>query len=146
MRILLVVAAIAPPSISSAHKLYKWTDENGNAYYGDSLPPGYGSREYANRRRLELLGSQIKLTEVYLSNLRKRLVDPQAVASETSRALCGYGGGGACLVELERSRRERPHRAQQRPLAPKFLSIAIRSRVGLVVLEICWVDLRNLRL
>ena len=36
--------------------------------------------------------------------------------------------------------------AQQRLLAPKFLSIAIRSRVGLVVLEICGVDLRNLRL
>ena len=50
--ILLVVAAIALPSINDAHaqgqtpKLYKWTDENGKIHYGDRIPP-----EYANRDR-----------------------------------------------------------------------------------------------
>lgn len=37
--------------------------------------------EDLRNRRLELLESQIKLTEVYLGNLRKRLVDLQADAS-----------------------------------------------------------------
>jgi len=37
--------------------------------------------EDLRNRRLELLESQIKLTDVYLSNLRKRLVDLQADAS-----------------------------------------------------------------
>ena len=37
--------------------------------------------EDLRNRRLELLESQIKLTEVYLGNLRKRLVDLQAEAS-----------------------------------------------------------------
>ena len=80
--ILLVVAVIALPSIGCAQqKLYKWTDENGVVHYSDSIPPEYGSREYANpARRLEWLGSRIKLTEVYLGNLRKRLVDLQAEA------------------------------------------------------------------
>ena len=36
--ILLVIAAIALPSISSAQKLYKWTDENGGVHYSD-IPP-----------------------------------------------------------------------------------------------------------
>jgi hypothetical protein len=141
--ILLVVAAIALPSIGSAQqKLFKWTDENGVVHYGDKVPPEYANRdrdvlnqqgvrvgseegeiteaerlvaaereavaeadrkakeEIARRdrmlletyisvadiedlrnRRLELLESQIKLTEVYLGNLRKRLVDLQAEAS-----------------------------------------------------------------
>jgi len=144
--ILLVVAAIALPSIGSAQqhqrKLYKWTDANGQVYYSETVPPEYADRdrdvlndqgvhvgseegeitqaeravldereaqaeadrkakeEIARRdrmlletyisvadiedlrnRRLELLESQIKLTEVYLGNLRKRLVDLQAEAS-----------------------------------------------------------------
>lgn len=145
--ILLVVAAIALPSIGSAQrsqpKLYKWTDENGNVVYRDTVPPEDADRdrvilndhgvpvgteegeitdaeraildrheaeaeadrkakeEIARRdrmlletyisvadiedlrnRRLELLESQIKLTEVYLGNLRKRLVSLQDEASE----------------------------------------------------------------
>ena len=38
--------------------------------------------EDLRNRRLELLESQIKLTDVYLGNLRKRLVDLQAEASD----------------------------------------------------------------
>ena len=106
---LLVIAAIALPSIGSAQKLYKWTDENGGVYYSD-IPPDYRDRrreadqrakdEIARHdrmllqtyssvadiqdlrdRRLELIESQIKLTEVYLGNLRKKLVDLQTDAS-----------------------------------------------------------------
>ncbi|HEX7235309.1 MAG TPA: DUF4124 domain-containing protein [Gammaproteobacteria bacterium] len=143
--ILLVVAAIALPSIGYAQKqkLYKWTDENGVVHYDDTIPPEYANRdrtllndhgvvvgteegeitpeeravlnereaqaeadrkakaEIARRdrmltetyisvgdieelrdRRLELLESQIKLTEVYLGNLRKRLLDLQNEAGE----------------------------------------------------------------
>jgi hypothetical protein len=82
--ILLVIAAIALPSIGSAQqKLYKWTDENGIVHYSVSIPPEYTQRpDYPYRdRRLDLLESQIKLTEVYLGNLRKRLLDLQAEAS-----------------------------------------------------------------
>ena len=56
--ILLVVAAIALPSIGSAQrsqtqpKLRKWTDANGQVHYSDTVPP-----EYANRDR-ELLNDQ----------------------------------------------------------------------------------------
>jgi hypothetical protein len=139
---LLVVAAIALPSIGSAQKVYKWTDANGQVHYSETVPPEFANRdrvvlndqgvhvgteegeitdaeravaqereaqaeadrkakeEIARRdrmlletyisvadiedlrnRRLELLESQIKLTEVYLGNLRKRLVDLQAEAS-----------------------------------------------------------------
>ena len=124
---LLVIAAIALPSISSAQNLYKRTDENGVIQYLDSIPPDYcflllatakcpteadkrASRaaeadkrakdeiarhdrmlletyisvddiEALRDRRLELIESQIKLTEVYLGNLRKRLVELQAEAS-----------------------------------------------------------------
>ena len=140
--ILLVVAAIALPSIGSAQKLYKWTDENGVVQYGDRIPPKYANRDrevlnnqgvrvgseegevteeeaaaeealasaaeadkrakdeierrdrmlletYASvaeiedlrDQRLEQLGSQIKLTELNLNNLRKRIVDLQVDAS-----------------------------------------------------------------
>jgi uncharacterized protein (DUF342 family) len=142
--ILLVVAAIALPSIGGAQqtKLYKWTDANGQVHYSETVPPEYANRdrevlnnqgvrvgaeegeiteeeraiqaqrdaqaeadrqakeEIARRdrmlletyisvadiedlrnRRLELLESQIKLTEVYLGNLRKRLLDLEAEAS-----------------------------------------------------------------
>lgn len=139
---LLVVAAIALPSIGSAQKVYKWTDANGQVHYSETVPPEFANRdrvvlndqgvhvgteegeitdaeravaqereaqaeadrkakeEIARRdrmlletyisvadiedlrnRRLELLESQIKLTEVYLGNLRKRLVDLQSEAS-----------------------------------------------------------------
>ena len=146
--ILLVVAAIALPSIGSAQqqhqrKLYKWTDANGHVYYSETVPPEYADRdrdvlndqgvhvgseegeitqaeravldereaqaeadrkakeEIARRdrmlletyisvadiedlrnRRLELLESQIKLTEVYLGNQRGKLVGLEADASE----------------------------------------------------------------
>ena len=129
--ILLVVAAIALPSIGSAQKLYKWKDENGVIQYGDKIPPEYANRDRdvlnnqgvrvgseagevtdeqaeANRRakdeaahdrtlrdtyssvadiehlrdqRFEQRESQIKLTEVNLNHLRKRLADLQAEAS-----------------------------------------------------------------
>jgi hypothetical protein len=140
--ILFVVAAIALPSIGSAQKTYKWTDEHGNVHYGDKVPPEYAARdrtllnnqgvrvgseegeitpveaaakkaredaaeadrkakeeiarhdrmlletyisvgdiEDLRNRRLELLESQIKLTDVYLGNLRKKLVDLQTDAS-----------------------------------------------------------------
>jgi hypothetical protein len=140
---LLVVAAIALPSIGSAQqKLYKWTDANGNVYYSETVPPEFSDRdreilndhgvrvgteegeitpeeraaatarqeredadrkakediarhdrmlletyisvadiEELRNRRLELYESQIKLSEVYLGNLRKRLLDLQAEAS-----------------------------------------------------------------
>jgi hypothetical protein len=145
--ILLVVAAIALPSIGSAQraqpKQYKYTDANGNVHYSDTIPPEHANRdrvllndqgvpvgseegeiteaeraiatereaaaeaerkakediarhdrmllstyisvgdiEDLRDRRLELLESQIKLTDVYLGNLRKRLVDLQAEASD----------------------------------------------------------------
>ena len=118
--ILLVVSAIALPSIGSA-QLYRSTDENGVIQYIDVIPPDYcflliaitkcttpraaeadkrARDEIARRdrmlletyssvadienlrdRRLDLLESQIELTELYLGNLRKRLVDLQAKAS-----------------------------------------------------------------
>ena len=92
-----MVAAIALPSLGSAQqKLYKWTDENGIVHYSDSIPPveprdivplepyRYRSApdiEDPGDRRLELLESQIKLTEADLGALRKKLVDLQAEAS-----------------------------------------------------------------
>lgn len=141
--ILLVVAALALPagSAQSQQRLYKLTDENGNVYYSDKIPPEHASRdrdvlndqgvhvgfeegeiteaeralnaqreaeaeadrkaraaiarrdrmlletylsvgdiEDLRNRRLELLESQITLTEVYLGNLRKKLVELQAEA------------------------------------------------------------------
>ena len=45
--IVLVVAAIALPSIGSAQKLYKWTDENGVVQYGARIPPEYAKRDRA---------------------------------------------------------------------------------------------------
>ena len=99
--VLLVVAAIALPSLGSAQqKLYKWTDENGIVHYSDSIPPveprdivplepyRYRSApdiEDPGDRRLELLESQIKLTEADLGALRKKLVDLQAEASNFER-------------------------------------------------------------
>ena len=129
--ILLVVAAIALPSVGSAQNLYNQTDENGVIQYIDVIPPDYcflliatakcptiGAAEADKRardeiardqialheiarhdrmlletfgsvaeiqdlrdRRLALIESQIKLTEVYLGNLRKKLADLQAEAS-----------------------------------------------------------------
>lgn len=142
--ILLVVAALALPtgSAQSQQKMYKLTDENGNVYYSDKIPPEHASRdrdvlndqgvrvgfeegevteeeraanaqreaeaeadrqaraaiarrdrmlletylsvgdiEDLRNRRLELLESQITLTEVYLGNLRKKLIELQDEAS-----------------------------------------------------------------
>ena len=109
--ILLVIAAIALPSISSAQKLYKWTDENGGVHYSD-IPPApnrdpsaqadqrekdksaqrdrvlletYSSVaeiEDLRNRRIEEMESQIRGTEDYLGKLRERLVGLQAEASQ----------------------------------------------------------------
>ncbi|RPI62485.1 MAG: DUF4124 domain-containing protein, partial [Lysobacterales bacterium] len=45
--ILLVVAALALPtgSAQSQQKMYKLTDENGNVYYSDKIPPEHASRD-----------------------------------------------------------------------------------------------------
>jgi hypothetical protein len=145
--ILLVVAAIALPSIGSAQqrqpKQYRYTDAHGNVIYSDTVPPEHANRdrvllndqgvpigseegeiteaeraiaaereaaaeaerkakedtarhdrmllstyisvadiEDLRDRRLELLESQIKLTEVYLGNLRKRLLSLQSEAGD----------------------------------------------------------------
>ena len=82
-------------------------DENGQVHYSETIPPGYEGREYADpkyrtpeyrppeyripeyanpEQRLELLESQIKLTEVYLGNLRKKLADQQGGAQVAGRA------------------------------------------------------------
>ena len=60
---LLVVAAIALPSIGSAQsrrddgpRLYKWTDRNGVVHYGDKVPP-----EYANLDRNVLNGQGVRV-------------------------------------------------------------------------------------
>ena len=95
--ILIVVAAIALPSVGSAQqKLYKWTDENGRVHYSETIPPveprdivplePYRYRSAPDigdpgDRRLEFLESQIKRTEADLGALRKKLVDLQAEAS-----------------------------------------------------------------
>ena len=109
--ILLVVAAIALPTIGSAQKLYKWTDENGGVHYSD-IPPApnrdpsaeadqkakeesaqrdrtllekyssVGEIEDLRNRRIEETESQIKVAEGYLGNLRKKLADLQADASQ----------------------------------------------------------------
>ena len=109
--ILLVIAAIALPSISSAQKLYKWTDENGGVHYSD-IPPApnrdrsaqadqrakdesaqrdrmlletYSSVaeiEDVRNRRIEEMESRIKGTEDYLGKLREKLVTLQADASQ----------------------------------------------------------------
>ena len=108
--ILLVIAAIALPSISSAQKLYKWTDENGGVHYSDIPPPpnrdpnaqadkratdeiardrllletysSVAEIEDVRNRRIEETESQIKVAEGYLGNLRKKLADLQADASQ----------------------------------------------------------------
>jgi len=47
--ILLLVAAIALPSASSAQhqqrRMFKWVDENGVTQYGDKIPPEYADRD-----------------------------------------------------------------------------------------------------
>src|SRR5690242_5852492 len=91
--IVLVVPAIASPSTGSAQqRLYKWTDENGDVHYSETIPPDFttrpppiygepfGSQDHRDRR-LELLESQIKLAELYVVDLHKRLADLQANAS-----------------------------------------------------------------
>ena len=122
--VLLVVAAIALPSISSAQTLREGTDDTGVIQYLDSIPPDYCFLQIANPkcppqglrdrgqadqrardeiarhdrmlletysfvdeiqnlrdRRVALLESNIKVTEAYLSKLRKKLADLQAEAS-----------------------------------------------------------------
>ena len=106
-----MIAAIALPSISSAQKLYKWTDENGGVHYSD-IPPApnrdpsaeadqrakeeraqrdrklletyssVGEIEDLRNRRIEEMESRIKGTEDYLGKLRERLVALQADASQ----------------------------------------------------------------
>jgi len=108
--ILLVIAAIALPSISSAQKLYKWTDENGGVHYSDIPPPpnrdpnaqadkratdeiardrllletysSVAEIEDVRNRRIEEMELQIKGTEDYLGQLREKLVTLQADASQ----------------------------------------------------------------
>src|SRR5262245_38622083 len=93
---LLLIAAIALPTAGTAQqqRLYKWTDESGGVHYSNNPPPVETQditplEPYRSTReiddlgdhRAELLESQIKLTETYLDNLRKKLVDLQAEAS-----------------------------------------------------------------
>ena len=81
--ILLVVAAIALPSVGSAQQeRYQWTDELGRIHSSDMPPPACARRFVCSSdERLELLEPRIKLTEVRLGNLRKKLVTLQAEAS-----------------------------------------------------------------
>ena len=108
--ILFVIAAIVLPSISSAQKLYKWTDENGGVHYSDIPPPpnrdpnaqadkratdesaqrdrtlletysSVAEIEDLRNQRIEAMESQIKSSEDYLGTLREKLVALQADAS-----------------------------------------------------------------
>ena len=81
--ILLVIAAIALPSVGSAQqKRYKWTDEQGRIHSSDTPPPACAKRFVCSSdERLAVLESQIKLAEDYLVNLRKKLVTLQAEAN-----------------------------------------------------------------
>ena len=48
MRKIIVIAALvvfaAQAFAREEAKVYKWTDEEGNVYYGDSVPPQYAER------------------------------------------------------------------------------------------------------
>lgn len=132
--LLIILCSLLGVTAADAQRVYKWTDENGDVYYGDRVPPEYADRErtvlneqgiavgrqegaltpaqLAERdmqarleaderaqraetarrdrmlletyltvqdiedlrdRRLELLQSQVTVTEIYLTNIRERL-------------------------------------------------------------------------
>jgi uncharacterized protein DUF4124 len=85
--ILLVVAAIALPSIGNAQgqhraKLYKWTDEHGVVHYGDAIPP-----EYANRDRtlLNEQGVEVGAEEGEITPQERAILDEREAAAEADR-------------------------------------------------------------
>jgi hypothetical protein len=86
---LLVVAAIALPSIGAAQRnrdttrLYKWTDRDGVVHYGDKIPP-----EYANldRNVLNEHGVQVGFQEGEITAEERAILEQREQAVEAERA------------------------------------------------------------
>lgn len=87
--ILLVVAAVALPSIGGAQsrdrdqKLYKWTDRNGVVQYGDKIPA-----EYANvdRNLLNEQGVQVGFEEGEITAAERAVIEERERKLEAERA------------------------------------------------------------
>jgi hypothetical protein len=83
---LLVVAAFALPSISSAQspgtRLYKWTDREGVVHYGDKIPP-----EYANLDRSVLndQGVRVGFEEGEVTDAERAVLAERERAFEADR-------------------------------------------------------------
>jgi uncharacterized protein DUF4124 len=83
--LLLVVAAIALPSIGSAQKTYKWRDENGAVHYGDRIPPEYADRdrEVLNDQGMHVRSEEGAITPEEAAAARAR--DTAAEADQTAK-------------------------------------------------------------
>lgn len=85
--ILLVVAAIALPSIGNAQgqhraKSYKWVDEHGVVHYGDTIPPEYADRD---RTLLNEQGVEVGTEEGEITPQEREALDAQEAAAEAER-------------------------------------------------------------
>lgn len=83
---LLVVAAIALPSIGSAQsqpkRLYKWTDRNGVVQYGDKVPPEYVNLD---RNVLNDQGVAIGFVEGEITEEERAVIAERERAAEALR-------------------------------------------------------------
>ena len=55
--------------LDDGRSVYKWTDEEGNVYFGDRLPPGFVDRPKSEAERSaeqDLEQEQRRLTELYI--------------------------------------------------------------------------------
>ena len=80
---LLVVAAIALPSIGSAQhqrKLYKWTDANGQVYYSETVPPEYADRDrdVLNDQGVHVGSEEGEITEAERAAMNEREAQAEA--------------------------------------------------------------------
>lgn len=91
MRVLLIAFLLAliaaPAAAQGAKKLYKWTDEKGNVYYSDKVPPDQvkQGREELNAQGVTTKTVDRALTAEELAEKRAREAEARRLAEEAKR-------------------------------------------------------------
>jgi hypothetical protein len=107
--VLIAAAALAAgawgASSNSAHKVYKWVDDQGVTHYGDQIPPEYAAQAHGvmNNQGIEVEHTDAQKTPEELAAEDRKRLDTEQRANRDRNLLTTYGS----VQEIERLRDQR---------------------------------------
>ena len=107
--VLIAAAALAAgawgATSSSAHKVYKWVDDQGVTHYGDQIPPEYAAQAHGviNNQGIEVEHTDAQKTAEQVAAEDQKRLDTEQRANRDRNLLTTYGS----VQEIERLRDQR---------------------------------------